>query len=95
MIHGIGDAQLSVNRQYEEVFVNRVRNASLALALGVAVAASVVTGNAVSHRTTEPSHSGVVPEVLVVAETPRLVMDTVIVSAVRNVAALPAIQDLN
>ena len=75
--------------------MKRVRNASLALALSVVAAASIVTGNAVNHRATQQSHSGVMPEVLVVAETPRLVMDTVIVSAVRNVAALPAIQDLN
>ena len=60
------------------------------LIVGLAVAAGLLTSAVAMHNGKVATDTGLMPEVTVTAEMPRLVMDTVFVTAVQHVAAIPA-----
>lgn len=71
------------------------KRAVVVMAVVIVLAAGIVAGSTATHRASPYHRTGITTEVLVVAEAPRLVTDTVVVQAVRNVAALPAPTNLN
>jgi len=87
---GALDGSLSSSEPAREVVMKPKSGLVAGLIVGLAVAAGLLTSAVAMHNGKVATDTGLMPEVTVTAEMPRLVMDTVFVTAVQHVAAIPA-----
>jgi len=78
-----------------EVVVKRIGRTIAAVVLGLVLIGGVLAGSGKVRTAPESGVSGMMPEVVVRAEMPRLAMDTVYVRAVRSVAAVAVESNVN
>jgi hypothetical protein len=78
-----------------EVLVKRIRRTIAAAVLGLVLIGGVLAGSAKVSTGPQSGVSGMMPEVVVRAEMPRLATDTVYVRAVRSVATVAVEGNIN
>ncbi len=85
-----GSRSLCSRTLTKEVSMKLVMRVVAVLAVAVALAAGVVSGVALAGSNQGLHKQGLMPEVVVKAEMPRLVMDTVVVRGLKSVVMVPS-----